>query len=172
MIKIIIVAWFLTIPLFAQVIEKGDTVRFKINPTSFRQQEALKKEIWIDRYAGSNGVKEYYVLSANLRGDRYEDVWLWQTYSFYYAESIKWISPKLPEGCKVFNMGIGSSEDRFNISVNFKGLPCKALAKILMTEKFHIQYINVPVVDEDTIVPLVNFHIDDLPEIVRSFDLE
>ena len=110
-------------------------------------------------------------MSSSLRGDRYEDVWLWQTYGFYYAESIRWVSPKLPVGCKIFNMGIGSSENRFNISVNFRGFPCKALNEILMKEKFHIEYINVPVIDESTIKPLVNFHIDDLPDVVRSFDI-
>jgi hypothetical protein len=172
MTKIIILAWILSLSAYAQTSPLGDTVRFKFSPYQFRGIDPLATDIILQWYRSNpKNPKEYVVFSAIMAGDKYDDVWLWQTYAFYYAKDYRLISPKLPKGCELINLGIGYSNNKFNISGNFKGLPCKALEKSFKVEKFHIQYIDVPVIDENTIKEKVDLIIDDLPQYVRTFDL-
>lgn len=168
MLKYLFLICFLASPLWAQVTSENDTVRFKFTPTSLEDPDVLEKAIELYWISGMTGVRDNVAMAMKLRGDQFEDVWLWQTYAFTKAETSRWVSPKLPSGCRILNMGANFNGEKFAFSVNFQGLPCKELPEILMQEKIHIEYVNVPVIDETTIAPIIHFYVDDLPEVIRS----
>ena len=171
MIKILFIVCFLASPLWAQVTSENDTVRFKFNPTSFDDPDVLEKAIELFWYDAGTGIKEFVAMAANLKSEKFEDVWFWQTYNFNNAETYRWVSPKLPAGCKLLNLGVNFTTEKFVFSANLRGLPCKALFEALKIEKLHIQFVNVPVIDETTVAPLINMHLDDLPEVIRSLSI-
>lgn len=163
--------YFLPIQLQAQVTPENDTARFKINPTSFEDPTNFVKamELYWDNSGTNAG--EVVVLVANLGGEKFGNIWFWQTYSFFYAESCRWKSPRLPKDCKVLNMAVRLTPNAFIFNVFFDGFGCRALPEILKLEKIHIEYVNVKIIDETTIAPLIHFYLDDLPEVIRSFSI-
>lgn len=148
-----------------------ETVRFKIVPTAYMQEDPILKEMVLDWYGEEFGqrVNDHLHLRIQLNSDKFDDIWLWQTYNVFQPKEIVWVAPKLPKKCVNFAVTYNFSPTKFNMQVMFHGLACKGLAKILKNEKIFITYKGIQLNEEDRVLDQVDFIIDDLPERIKEF---
>ena len=146
-----------------------ETVRFKIQPRAYNPGEPIQKEYNLDWYGEEFGQpNDSLILFIKLRSDKFDDVWLWQTYNVFQADQIIWVAPKLPAKCEAFDVRYVFNSTEFNIQVSFYGKTCK-LKKLLEKEKIFITYKGITVNEENRRIEQVDFIIDDLPELIREF---
>jgi hypothetical protein len=165
------ILFFILLVVSSSLFAAPEQVIFKIIPAAYNPGDPIRKEFKFSWYGQELGEKDekHLLLSIRLNSAKIDDVWLWQTYRIFNPQDFSLISPKLPKGCECFDVSFNWSDNYFHMAVYFFGKPCKSVIKAAKTEKIHIRYRNIVVVDENRIVPELDFYIDDLPEHIWAF---
>lgn len=158
------VFWILLAVSFSAMAET-DTLLFKLRSRIQGYPNDVRNfDIQIDN-ENTNPEDYSFRVKADLQGDAYNNVWLWETYHFRGAEKQELISPKLPAGCKFLNLWIANvmnSKSDFQMALYFRGQSCVALRETLAKEKIKVLFTNIPVYQENRKQAKLYMQIDDL----------